>query len=137
MGNSKNLKGISISIETHKRLVKLKQNEDETFDDVVRRILDLDEKYNVQEEIYEYEYMLKNGKSKLFRIIYSDTVKIEYYNRRSFEFEGNIRAWNTGNRISEEELNSFIRFIVKESNLYVLYEMDDELVQNDIWIKRV
>ena len=136
MGNSKNLKGINVSQKTHERLLNLKREED-TFDDVVSRILDMDDKYNVKEETYEYEYILKNHKSKLFRVTYSDKIHIEYYNRNTFEFEDNISAWYTGNRISEDDLNSFIKFIVKESNLYVLYEMEEELLLNDVWIKRV
>lgn len=127
---------IAVQDETHKRLGLLKKT-DETFDEVISRLLDLDDKYNPIDIIYEYEYMLKNQKSKLFRVIFGEKVSIEYYNRRIHEFESNIKAWNTGNNISEEELDSFIRFIIKESNLYVLYEMDEELVLNDVWIKRV
>lgn len=132
----KNYIGISISEETHQRLTNLKRD-GETYSDVLENLLNLEEKYTVRTETFEYEYMLKNQKTKLFRVTFSDKVTIEYYNRKTFKFEEDIRAWYTGNRISEEELNSFIRFIVKESNLYVLYEMDEELVINDIWIRRV
>lgn len=134
----KNYIGISISPDTHQRLIDLKTSDKETFDSVVNKLLDLEDKYTeIPKEVYEYEYMLSEGKSKLFRITFHDKVTIEYYNRRTFKFEKSIKAWYTGNRISELELNNFIRFIVKESNLYVLYEMDDEIVQNNIWIKRV
>ena len=132
----KNYIGISISEETHQRLTNLKRD-GETYSDVLENLLNLEEKYTVRTETFEYEYMLKNQKTKLFRVTFSDKVTIEYYNRKTFKFEEDIRAWYTGNRISEDELNSFIRFIVKESNLYVLYEMDEELVINDIWIRRV
>ena len=137
MSNVPNRKTIFVQPETHKRLKNLKRNEEETFDSVVSRILDLDDKYNTTEEVYEFEYILKNQKSKLFRVTYGENVVIEYYNRRTFEFEKNIKAWDTGNSISEEELNAFIRFIVKDSNLFVLYEMEEELVINNVWIKRV
>lgn len=132
----KNYIGISISEETHQRLTNLKRD-GETYSDVLENLLNLEEKYTVRTETFEYEYMLKNQKTKLFRVTFSDKVTIEYYNRKTFKFEEDIRAWYTGNRISEDELNSFIRFIVKESNLYVLYEMDEELVINDLWIRRV
>jgi len=134
----KNYIGISVSPETHQRLCNLKSSDKETFDSVVNKLLDLEDKFtDMPTEIFEYEYILNNGKSKLFRVIYSDKVTIEYYNRKKFQFEKSITAWYTGNRISEEELNQFIRFIVKESNLHVLYEMDDGIMQNDVWIKRV
>lgn len=130
--------GISISPDTHQRLVNLKIDENETFDSVVNKLLDLEDKYTeIPKEIYEYEYMLKDGTSKLFRITFTEKAEIEYYNRKNFKFEKSIRAWYTGNRISEFELNNFVRFIVKESNLYVLYEMGKELTQNGVWIKRV
>ena len=137
MSYPKNYIGISISPEVHQRLVNLKENDNETFDSVVTKLLDLEDKYSeLPVETYEYEYIIDNG-SKLFRVTFSDKVEIEYYNRKEFNFEKSIKAWYTGNRISEEELNSFIRFIVKESNLYVLYEMDNEILQNNVWIKRV
>lgn len=130
--------GISISQDTHQRLVNLKIDENETFDSVVNKLLDLEDKYTeIPEEIYEYEYMLNDGTSKLFRITFTEKAEIEYYNRKNFKFEKSIRAWYTGNRISEFELKKFVRFIVKESNLYVLYEMGKELTQNGVWIKRV
>lgn len=127
---------IWVSEETKDRLKKLKKTD--TFDKVINNLLDLEEKYaDIPEEIYEYEYMLKNGKSKLFRIIFSETVNIEYYNRDDFDWQDDIRAWYTGNRISDEELDNFIKFIIKDSNIMTLYEMEFEVVQNNVWIKRV
>lgn len=137
MGNSKNLHTVHIQSKTHKRLHNLKTNPGETFDSVVSRLLDLEDKYNPISETFEYEYLLPDNRSRLFRVTYSDKISIEYYNRKSFEFENNIRAWAFPNDLSEQELDLFIRFIIKESNLYVLYEMDKELVQNNIKIRRV
>jgi hypothetical protein len=128
--------GVPISEETHQRLTKLK-GENDTFDDVVNKLLELEETYNMPEETMEYEYILPNGKTKVFRVVFGDKTKIEYYNRRKYDFEKDIRAWFTGERISDSEINSFIRFIVKDSNLMLLYDMDEELVLNDIHIRRV
>ena len=135
MAYSKNYIGVPVSEETHQRLAKLKG--EDTFDTVVNKLLELEETYNVPEETMEYEYMLSNEKSKLFRVIFGDKIVIEYYNRKEFKFEKDIRAWFNGNQISNSEIDSFIRFIVKTSNLRLLYDMDKELVLNDIWIRRV
>lgn len=137
MANSKNLHTVHVQSETHQRLQNLKTNPDETFDSVVSRLLDLEDKYNPLSETYEYEYLLAENRSRLFRVTFSDKISIEYFNRRSFKFEKNIRAWTFPDDLSEQELDLFIRFIIKESNLYVLYEMDNELVQNNIEIRRV
>ena len=137
MGYSGDFKKIPVRKETHKRLLKLKENGDCTFNDVVRKLLDFEDRNNMPKKIYEYEYLLENGQSKLFRIIYSDSISIEYYNYRTHDFERNIKAWTTGNYVSEHEIYSFIHFIVQENSLYELYEMDEELVQNDIFIRRV
>ena len=122
--------------QTHERLFNLKKDKKESFDSVVSRLLDMDDKYTSKVEEYEYEYLV-GEKSKLFRVIYSDTILIEYWNSSVFKFEKNIRAWQHGEKLSESEIDSFIRFIVMESNLYVLYEMGDDLTQNDVHIKRV
>ena len=126
---------VAVSEKTHQRLAKLKG--EDTFDTVVNKLLELEETYNLPEETMEFEYMLDTDKSKLFRVIFGDTTTIEYYNRKKFVFEKDIRAWFTGTRISDSDLNAFIRFIIKDSNLMLLYDMDEELVLNDIWIKRV
>ena len=129
------MRQINITAETHKKLSALKR-ENDTFNDVITLLLNLEDKYNPIDIVYEYEYQFSNG-TRLFRIIYSDTIKIQYYSMSTHNFENNITAWNSVEKVPEKELNEFIRFIVKESNLYVLFEMDEELVFNDIWIKRV
>ena len=135
MGFPSDYHTVHVSEETKKRLTKLKGND--TYDTVVRKLLELEDKYNTITETYEYELMLQNNESKLFRVTYSDEIDIEYWNSRSYSFEKDIRAWFTGYRISQKELDNFIKFIIKTANLMVLYEMEDELIQNGVWIKRV
>ena len=135
MAYSEQYISVPISEETHARLSKLKG--EDTFDTVVNNLLELEETYNMPEETVEYEYYLKNGKTKVFHVIFGNTTTIEYYNRRTHKFEQDIRAWFTGNRISDAEIDAFIRFIVKDSNLLLLYDIEDELVLNDIRIRKV
>ena len=52
-------------------------------------------------------------------------------------FEKDIRAWQEVNPLSEDDLNSFIKFIVKDSSLWLLYDMEKEIQFNDIHIVRV
>lgn len=130
--------GIAISQETHRRLSELKEKNNEiNFDSVVNRLLDLEEKYNMPTETFEYELMINSKKSKLFRVTYSDKVTIEYWNSNKLAFEKDIKVWFTGYKIPSNDLNAFIKFIIKDSNLGLLYEMENELVQNGVWIKRV
>jgi len=130
--------GIAVSQETHQRLSSLKKQYNEiNFDSVVNKLLDLEEKYNPPTQTFEYELMLKNHKSKLFRVTYSDKIDIEYWNSDSLSFEKDIKAWFTGYKIPQRDLDAFIKFIIKDTNLGVLYEMDEEIVQNNVWITRV
>ena len=130
------MKGINVAQDTHQKLVQLKKD-DETFEDLIKRILDMEDKFNPKDDIiYEYEYVFGDV-SRLFLVMFGDSIKIKYYSQRENRFESNIRAWNSKMTVPEDVLNSFISFIVKESNLYVLFEMDKELIQNNIHIKRV
>ena len=130
------MKGINVAQDTHQKLVQLKKD-DETFEDLIKRILDMEDKFNPKDDIiYEYEYVFGDD-SRLFLVMFGDSIKIKYYSQRENRFESNIRAWNSKMTVPEDVLNSFISFIVKESNLYVLFEMDKELIQNNIHIKRV
>lgn len=134
----KNYIGISISEETHNRLTKLRDTHNEpTYDAVLNKLLDLEEKYNPPTETYEYEYQINNGNSKLFKITFADTVKIEYYNYKTHTFEENIQAWFTGERISDKEIDLFVKFIIKTSSILQLYEMDNEIVTDTIWISKL
>ena len=114
-------KYVNITKDTYNKLQVLIEDENtpyNSFSDVVSHLLDLEDKYNALEETIEYEYELNNGFTKLFRITFigNSTAKPEYYNIQSGKFEDNIRAWQTGNSMSEEELDSFIQFIVDEKN---------------------
>lgn len=149
MSNVPGRKSIFVQPETHKRLNDLKQDS-ETFDGLINRLLDLEDRFNPIEEVFEYEYIylaettkesdgkiIPNYQSRLFRVIYGETIKKQFYSMKSHDFEDNIEAWNYFPSMPMGAIDSFIKFIIKESNLYVLYEMEDELVQNNIWIKRV
>ena len=138
MAYPNNYIGIAVSRETHQRLKSLKEEYNEiNFDSVVNRLLDLEEQYNIPTQTFEYELMITSTKSKLFRITYANEIVIEYWNSKKFEFEKDIKAWFTGYRIPKKDMDSFIKFIIKDANLGVLYEMDKEIVQNGVWIRRV
>lgn len=129
-------KSIGISHDTHQRLINLKLKGD-TFDNVIERLLDMEDKYNPHDDIiYEYEYIY-GDESRVFLVMFGDTVKIKYYSQLYNRFESNIKAWGSKSPIPEDKLDSFIKFIVNEANLVILFEMDKELVQDDIHIKRV
>lgn len=123
--------GVQIRRETHQRIANLKEG-DETFDSVVNRLLDLEEKYADNTEEYEYSYL-----SKVFKVVFSDKVDILYFNPRTNGFEKDISVWQSVDALSEEELDSFVKFIVKDSSLWLLYDMESELQLNDIHIRRV
>ena len=130
------MKSINLTHNTHQKLSNLKKS-DETFDDVISRLLDMEDKFNPKDPIVcEYEWFFSKG-SRVFQVSYGDIITIKYYSKRTNSFESNIKAWNSKGAVPEEELNSFISFIVKESNLYVLYEMEDILTINNIHIERV
>lgn len=131
-------KSVNITVETHKKLVALKQSKSETFNDVLVKLLDLEDKYNPRDDIiYEYEYIFEGG-SRTFLVMFgTNNVKIKYYSQREHRFESNIRAWNSKASVPSDILDLFISFIVKDSNLYVLYEMEEELIINGVHIRRV
>ena len=123
--------GVQIRRETHQRIANLKRD-GETFDSVVNKLLDLEEKYSDNTEEYEYSYL-----SKVFKVIFSDKVDILYFNPVTNSFEKDITVWQSVDALSEEELDSFVKFIVKDSSLWLLYDMESELQLNDIHIRRV
>ena len=139
-------KYIKISKETHAKLSELKKNDTDTFNNVVSRLVDLELEFNPPGDIiYEYEYEFQDGKfrngrpkysTRLFRVIFGDEVKIEYHYRNG-EFQKDIKAWNGLGVMPEEAMNNFIKFIIKESSMYILFEMGGELMTDNIWIKRV
>ena len=136
MGYPKNYIGISVSRETHQRIKDLKENPDDTFDSVLNKLLDLEEKYADEPEVFEYEYYTSYC-SKLFKVEFGKKTVLSYFNPKSNMFEKDIRAWQEVNPLSEDDLNSFIGFIVKDSSLWLLYDMENEVRINNIHIMRV
>ncbi len=131
-------KYVNISHETHSTLQTLKKEmEVNSFNEVIGKLLDFEFEFNPQDIIYEYEYIFSRQSTRLFRVIYGDDVTIEYYSPREHEFKKDIKAWNSLEEVPTAAMNKFIKFIIKESSVYVLFEMESELVQNNIWIKRV
>ena len=135
MGYPADYTGVRIDRTTHRRLKRLKEK-DESFDSVLNRLLDLEDKYSEKVESFEYAYVC-NGISKVFKVIFDEKVTIEYFNPKSNEFVMDIRAWQSVDALSEEELDSFVRFIIKDSSLWLLYDMEKEIQFNDIHIVRV
>lgn len=136
MGNSKNIHSINVSIRTYNRLSALKK-EDDTFNDVVKSLLDMEDKYNFKEESIEFEYITQTN-LKMFKVVYSEKkVQIEYFNNNNKKFEPKISAWDSYITISEEEKDEFLKFILKESNQVLLKNMGNELVYDNFIIHRV
>lgn len=136
MGYPKNYIGISISRETHQRIKDLKKNPDDTFDSVVNKLLDLEEKYSDEPEVFEYEFCT-DYVTKLFKVEFGEKTSLTYFDPKSNLFEKDISVWQRVNPLSKEDLNSFIGFIVKDSSLWLLYDMDKEVQINNVHIVRV
>ena len=136
-------KYVNITKDTYNKLQVLIEDENtpyNSFSDVVSHLLDLEDKYNALEETIEYEYELNNGFTKLFQITFigNSIAKPEYYNVKTGKFEDNIRAWQTGNSMSEEELDSFIQLKKKKKNRFALYiTKEAEFTKDNIRIYRV
>lgn len=136
MGYPKDYIGISVSRDTHQRVKDLKKGPDETFDSVVNKLLDLEEKYASKPEVFEYEYICDDV-SKLFKVEFGERTIMSYFNPLSNNFEKDITVWQLVNELSEKDMESFVRFIIKDSSLYLLYDMGEEMRFNDIHIRRV
>lgn len=135
MAYPKGYTGVQIHRSTHQRLKNLKKD-GESFDSVLNKLLDLEDKYTDKKEEYNYAYCTQNS-SKAFKVVFSDKTSITYFNQVTNMYEKDIRAWQEVNPLSEEELDSFIRFIVKDSSILLLYDMEEKLTLNDITIERV
>lgn len=138
-------KYINISKETHAKLSELKKDKNDTFNNVVSRLVELELGFNPQDITYEYEYEFRDGtyrngrpkfSTRLFKVTFGDEVTIEYHYRNN-EFQKDIKAWNGLGRMPDEAMNDFIKFIIKESSIYVLFEMGEELMIDNVWIKRL
>ena len=136
MANSKKARVINVSHSTYERLAALKQGND-TFNDVVTKILDLEDKYNQKDESIEFEYVTPTN-LKMFKVVYSENeTQIFYYNVAKKRFEKSIKAWDTYLSISKEEKDEFLKFILNENNQVLLRFMGEELSYGNFIIHKV
>ena len=134
MGYVDRTQGLTIAESTYNKLKSLKQD-GETFDDVVRKLVDMDQKYNIHDETIEFEFLTETN-SKVFRVIFENNAhKVEYWNKTSFS--NSIRAWNNYPSISDEDKELFISFIVKETSFNLLKSIDGAADFGNFIIRRV
>lgn len=134
MATSKNSQGMTIANSTYEKLDELK-SDDETFDDIIRKLVDMDLKYNSKSEIFEYEF-LTEGNSKVFRVKFEGNKhSVEYYSKKGFS--KNISAWNEYLPISDYDKDLFIEFIVQEKSFNLLRDMGQSIEFNEFLIRRV
>jgi len=111
---------MSIPRTTHRKLSNLKK-EGETYNDVVRKLVDLDHKYNFKKTI-EYEVMT-NTAIKVFRITFkNEDYHIEYYNPK-IEFSKKAKAWDYFPHLSDEEEKAILEFLANPTNINRLKNM--------------
>ena len=72
MANPENTQGMTIAQTTYDKLKGLKKK-NETFDDVVSKLIAMDQKYNFKPETIEYEYITYNI-SKIFRVVFDKNI---------------------------------------------------------------
>lgn len=134
MPTSKNSQGMTIAASTYEKLAELK-SDDETFDDIIRKLVDMDLKYNAKSEIVEYEFMTVDT-NKLFRVIFEKNKhSVEYYSKKGFS--NKIIAWNEFPPISDYDKDLFIEFIIQESSFRLLKDMGKALAFDEFSIRRV
>lgn len=136
MANPKGMKGMNIALETHEKLTQLKK-EDESYDDVVRKLIELELKYNPHDTTIEYEYSTVNMR-KLFRVIFQNkNYTIEYYNPQTHEFMDHISAWETSPAINNLDKDMFIKFIIDRKNVLRLRGLEMEETFKHFKIRKV
>ena len=126
--------GIDVTVSTREKLNSLKKD-GETYDDVINRILDMEDQYNpVKLDITrEYEYHYKESR-KLFRIhFFEEKYTLTFYDDISHEYKENIDAWNA----PADMINNFIIFITKESSIILLLDLEDMVNFGDYCIKAI
>lgn len=134
MVKPEHIQGMTIAASTHAKLTSLKK-ENETYDEVIQRLIQMDQKYNPQTTIQEFEYSTYDI-SKVFRVIFKgNTHKIEYYGRNGFQ--SSISAWENYPPISEEDKELFIEFKVQEKSFRLLQDMGSSMDFNGFRIRRL
>ena len=103
---------------------KLKQlkKPNETFDDVINNLINIDKKYNTLEKTLEFSFETETT-CKNFRITYGNNDPlIEYYNPKGWS--NHISAWDNYPRIHDNDKDLFINFILDKSNVIKLQNLD-------------
>lgn len=129
-----NMQGMTIAASTHAKLTELKQD-DETYDEVIQRLIQMDQKYNPKTTVQEYEFSTYDI-SKVFRVIFKgNSHKVEYYGKGGFQ--SSISAWDSFPSISEEDKELFISFKVQEKSFRLLQDMGESMDFKGFRIRRL
>ena len=129
------MQGMTVAASTHEKLTKLKRD-DETYDSIIRKLIDMDQKYNYQSKTIDYEFLTYNI-SKVFRVTFDKNKHtVEYYSHGNV-YEKNISAWNSYPPISNEDKDLFIGFIVQEKSFRLLQDMGESIDFGEFMIRRI
>lgn len=129
-----NMQGMTVAASTHAKLTELK-NDDETYDEIIQKLIKMDQKYNPKKIIVEYEFLTYDI-SKVFRVIFEGNAhKIEYYGKG--KFESSISAWDNYPSISEDDKELFINFKVQEKSFRLLRDMGESMDFKGFRIRRL
>lgn len=129
-----NMQGMTIAASTHEKLTALKK-EDETYDSVIQRLIQMDQKYNPQPTMMEFEFSTYDI-SKVFRIVFNgNSHKFEYYGKN--KFESSISAWENYPPISKKDKELFIEFKVQEKSFRLLQDMGASMDFDGFRIRRL
>ena len=128
------MQGMTIAASTHAKLTELKK-EDETYDEVIQRLIQMDQKYNTKTTVQEYEFSTYDI-SKVFRVIFKgNSHKVEYYGKGGFQ--SSISAWESYPSISQEDKELFISFKVQEKSFRLLQDMGESMDFKGFRIRRL
>ena len=134
MVNPPHMQGMTLPQSTYDKLIALKKP-DENFDDVVRKLVEIDLKYHPFKEVVEYEFLTMDN-SKVFRVTYGDGKPlVEYYNPNGWD--KHISAWEYYPAISEEDKELFIEFIIKPNSFIILQDIGDSIDYGDFIIRKI
>lgn len=132
--NPKNRHTLTLSQSTYDKLVALK-GRDLSFEDVVRKLVDMDLKYNSTSETIEYEFLTETN-AKVFKVTFEGNNRIvEYWGRN--KFSNKITAWDNYPPISDEDKDLFIKFITQEKSFRLLKDMDQAIEFKEFLVRKI
>lgn len=136
MPNSPHLQGMTLPLSTYNKLYELRKNKGFTsWNEVVLKLIEMDQKYNRLEKTIEYEFITLTN-SKVFRVTFgSSKPLVEYYNPKGWDTH--ISAWDNYPKISKEDKDLFITFIVNSNSFVELQNIGLSIDKGDFIIRKV